>query len=234
MTRIAFLAAAGLAVSGCAGELQDFGREPRLSPVGSGLQAYREPVPVAAFPAVARPSEQSLWDPSRPNLFSNTRASKVGDIVTVRIAINDRATLDNASGRSREASGKTGLSLGFSLNGEGSSLSADGSADSTSKSNGKGSIDRSEKIELSIAAVVAEVLPNGNLLVSGSQEVRVNFEVRVLKIAGIVTPRDISPENTVPYDKIAEARISYGGRGRLTDVQQPAWGQRLYDAVTPY
>jgi len=85
-----------------------------------------------------------------------------------------------------------------------------------------------------VAAIVNEVLPNGNVVISGSQEVRVNFEVRVLNIAGIVRPRDISPKNTISYDKIAEARVSYGGRGRLMEVQQPAYGQQLYDIVTPF
>ncbi|MGQ7792574.1 flagellar basal body L-ring protein FlgH [Faunimonas sp. B44] len=233
MRRIAVLSV-WLLLGGCAGEVQDFGREPRLSPVGSGLQAYREPVPVAVFPPSAGPSEQSLWDASRPNLFRDPRAGKVGDVVTVRIAINDRATLDNASGRSRDSSAKTGIGFAFGLDGSGSKLSASADAAGQSTSKGKGSIDRSERIELSIAAVVSEVLPNGNLVISGSQEVRVNFEVRVLNIAGIVTPRDIASDNTVSYEKIAEARISYGGRGRLTDVQQPGWGQRLYDAVAPF
>ena len=98
----------------------------------------------------------------------------------------------------------------------------------------KGAINRSESIELLVAAVVSDVLPNGNLIISGTQEVRVNFEVRVLTVQGIVRPRDISTENMVSYEKIAEARISYGGRGRITDVQQPAWGQQLLDTLSPF
>ena len=99
---------------------------------------------------------------------------------------------------------------------------------------GQGTIDRSEQIQVSVAAVVTEVLSNGNLVISGSQEVRVNYELRQLTVAGIVRPSDISHNNTVSYDHIAEARISYGGRGRLSDVQQPAWGQQIYDAVRPF
>ena len=114
----------------------------------------------------------------------------------------------------------------------GTTVTLDGSASSHSK--GEGTIDRSEKLHLTVAAVVSEVMPDGNLLVSGSQEVRVNFEVRVLNVAGIVRPLDIAADNTIAYDKIAEARVSYGGRGRISEVQQPAWGQRLYDAVAPF
>jgi flagellar L-ring protein precursor FlgH len=106
--------------------------------------------------------------------------------------------------------------------------------DSSTSTQGQGSINRSEQIRLSIAATVTAVLPNGNFVVQGSQEFRVNYEMRVLTIGGIVRPRDISRENTVPYDKIAEARISYGGRGRLMEVQQPAWGQQLYDLAWPF
>ena len=105
---------------------------------------------------------------------------------------------------------------------------------STSSSTGNGDINRSEQINLSVPAVVTQVLPNGNLVIKGSQEVRVNFELRQLTIAGIVRPSDISRENTIAYDRIAEARISYGGRGRITEVQQPGWGQQLYDIIKPY
>ena len=93
---------------------------------------------------------------------------------------------------------------------------------------------RSENIELSIAAVVTEVLPNGNLMITGSQEVRVNAELSILTIAGVVRPSDIGAQNTIPYDRIAEARVSYGGRGRLTEVQQPPYGQQVLDTVLPF
>jgi flagellar L-ring protein precursor FlgH len=106
--------------------------------------------------------------------------------------------------------------------------------DSKTSTKGEGAITRSESIELLVAAVVTGILPNGNLVINGSQEVRVNFEVRVLSVAGVVRPRDISTENIVSYDKIAEARISYGGRGRITEVQQPAWGQQVTDWLLPF
>lgn len=226
-----------LALGGCT-SVSDMGREPAMTPVGSGLHAYRTPLPVAAFPGPRSPSYHSLWDDTRANLFQDPRAAKVGDILTVKIRINDKATLDNSSSRrrnsgtglngsydfsvqtmieDRKGSGKGGLNLG---------------ANSTAA--GTGTIDRSEKIDLSVAAVVAEVLPNGNLLISGSQEVRVNYELRILNVTGIVRPRDISTGNTIDYEKIAEARISYGGRGRISEVQQPRWGQQVLDAVAPF
>ena len=165
---------------------------------------------------------------------------KPGDVLTVRIQIDDRASLDNSINRSRDAESRVGLGLNYDFASSVSpepfslGLSGDGNVKSNTKTNGKGSIDRSENIRLSIAAVVIKVLPNGNLVISGSQEVRVNHELRVLKIAGIVRPQDVSGSNMIGYDKIAEARISYGGRGRVSDVQKPGWGQQLLDDLTPF
>ncbi|WP_292388806.1 flagellar basal body L-ring protein FlgH, partial [Mesorhizobium sp.] len=105
---------------------------------------------------------------------------------------------------------------------------------SSTETNADGEINRSENLELNVAAVVTEVLPNGNLMIRGSQEVRVNYELRVLTIAGMVRPSDIGAENTIPYERIAEARISYGGRGRVSEVQQPAYGQQILDQVLPF
>jgi len=230
--------AAMLLLGACSTRPGDFGREPQMTAVGSGLQAYREPLPISAFPGRGRTGYHSLWNDSKADLFRDPRAAKIGDILTVKIRIDDKATLDNTSSRNRDSSTGLGGSYEFGIEGEEDSLSgsADGkfSIDGGSSSRGRGSIDRSERIDLSIAAVVTEVLPNGNLLINGSQEVRVNFELRVLNISGIVRPRDISTSNTIFYEKIAEARISYGGRGRITEVQQPGWGQQLYDVVTPF
>ena len=159
---------------------------------------------------------------------------RVGDVLTVTIAINDKATLDNTSDRSTKST--LGNGFDFSVGTGSSPTKTTGQLDSTSSSTykGEGTMNRSEQIQLSVAAVVSGVLPDGNLIVSGSQEVRVNYELRLLNIAGIVRPRDISKDNTISYDKIAEARISYGGRGRSSEVQQPAWGQQIYDAIKPF
>lgn len=223
----------GTALMGGCTAMQDVGREPPMTPVGTGLSVERAPLP-GNFPTWNGHAYHSLWGQQGKSLFQDPRATNVGDIVTVIIAIDDKASFDNTSERKRASSANLGLDLGFSTPSHTTSLSGDGSITSNSRSKGEGTIDRSEKLRLSVAGVVTEVLPNGNLLVSGSQEVRVNYEVRLLNIAGIVRPRDISRNNTIAYEKIAEARISYGGRGRLNEVQQPAIGQQLYDNLTPF
>jgi flagellar L-ring protein precursor FlgH len=173
-----------------------------------------------------------------PSLYSQPRIANVGDIVRVLISMNDKATLGNASGRSQTT--KDGVVVDFGYNNGSSSASSNqpakllGDLSSSASTQGTGNIDRSEQIQVSVAAVVTRVLPNGNLVISGSQEVRVNYELRQLTVAGIVNPLDISLNNTVAYDRIAEARISYGGRGRQSDFQQPSWGQQIYDAARPF
>ncbi|MCK5933240.1 MAG: flagellar basal body L-ring protein FlgH [Fulvimarina manganoxydans] len=222
-------------LSACSTAPENAMKEPALSPVGSGLYQYPSLVQPAAFPKGGPRGKHSLWSDDRADFYHDPRALSVGDIVTVRINIKDEASLRNATDRTRESKVGAGLSLAGAL-GEwvlpdvGVDLEADGKSDAK----GAGRISRSEDIKLSVAAVVTQELPNGNLMISGQQEMRVNFEVRVLSIAGIIRPRDILADNTIDYDKIAEARISYGGRGRVTDVQQPQWGQQVYDVVAPF
>lgn len=215
-----------LLLCGCGSHLEHVGQAPRLSPVGAGLKEKGDGQPLAAL---SKPME-----PGGLDLFRDRRAHRVGDIVTVKIAIDDRASLDNESGRSRDSkiSGDAGFNTFFmTMAGTGG---ADWRANAKSTQEGKGNVERSESITLSIAAVVTDVLPNGNLKIQGSQEVRVNFELRELQVAGLVHPQDIGGDNTVSYDRIAEARISYGGRGRLMEAQQPGWGQQIYDQVVPF
>jgi flagellar L-ring protein FlgH len=198
-----------------------------MSPVGSGMVAHTD-MESRGVKSI-KPHGVSLWDEHSSGLYQDGRAAKPGDILTVNISINDKATFDNTSTRSREAKASSSWTLSLPA-------AIAGSTDLQSKSstNGTGTVDRAEKIQLAVAAVVTGVMPNGNLVVSGSQEVRVNFEMRVLTVAGIVRPSDVAKDNTVAYDKIAEARISYGGRGRLSEVQQPSIGQQLYDSLWPF
>ena len=199
------------------------GGNPPLSIVGQGLTVRRAPLPQAfAAPDVHAP--YSLWSQKNQGLFQDMRARKVGDIVTITIDINDNAQFANTSDRSKQADAKGTFGIdfgfgGFSVPDQSGKANGDLTASGSTSASGTGSIDRSEKLHLSIAAVVTEVLPEGNLLISGSQEVRVNHEVRVLTIAGIARPYDIGESNTIAYDKIAEARISYGGRGKISEVQ---------------
>lgn len=221
-----------LLLAGCATELEDFNVQPHLTPVGSGVQQINAPRANAL--AAGEDMNPFSWEGSSMDLFRDPRARRVGDIITVNILIDDKAELDNNSDRSRDSKVSAGFAIGLDFMPTTYPTSGAGTVDSKSSSKGKGAIDRSEKINLSVAAIVTDIMPNGNMAISGSQEMRVNFEVRVLSVAGVVRPQDISRENTIPYEKVAEARVSYGGRGRLTEVQQPGWGQQLFDIFTPF
>jgi flagellar L-ring protein FlgH len=221
---VAAMALMSTALAGCAG---DIGREPYMTPVGSGLSTQADPA-VAAFTPPRLGSAQSLFVESGATIYRQPRASKVGDIVTVNIAVNDQATFGNNTSRSTQAA--IDLKADWSLKNSGSSTD---DLYSTSTFQGQGNIARSEQIQVSVATIVTAVLPNGNLLLSGSQEVRVNYELRLLSVSGIVWPGDINRDNSVAYNKIAEARVSYGGRGRLDEVQQPGWGQQIWDRLKP-
>ncbi len=225
------LAAVGL--SGCWNSANEFMHEPAFSPVGAGLLSD-ETLAIQNARALGPPMQVG----PQPSLYTWPRVSSVGDIVTVIISINDKATLDNASGRTQTT--KNGLAIDYGFNNGSASSSSNqpakivGDLASSAATQGTGNIDRSEQIQVSVAAVVTRVLPNGNLVISGSQEFRVNYELRKLSIAEIVNPTDISLNNTIAYEHVAEARVSYGGRGRQSDFQQPAWGQQIYDALRPF
>jgi flagellar L-ring protein precursor FlgH len=234
MMRLPFAAALAAALAGCAGDMRDLGREPEMTSVGSGIAQAPAPQVMSYGVRSERLGGDSLWDARNGDLFRDRRAARVGDILTINISIDDRASLGNTTDRSRDSKVKNNFDLILALFGLNRAASAGLDVESQSSSKGKGAIQRSEKIQLSIAAVVTDVLANGNLMISGSQEIRVDFELRNLTIAGLVRPRDIGRDNTIAYDKIAEARVSYGGRGRLSEVQQPGVVHQLYDRVTPF
>ncbi len=227
-----------LFLAGCQSQtVREIGNAPSMSPIGSGLQ-YASAPQMASYPKQPRQLSNgySLWSDSQAALFKDARALNVGDILTVDIQINDRASFDNETERSRTNAGglswQTGIDnlLGWTPD----PMSGDLSSSSSTDTQGKGSTERSEKLKLLVAAVVTGILENGNLLISGSQEVRVNHEIRILNVAGIVRPQDVNADNTISYERIAEARISYGGRGRLTEVQQPPVGQQVVDLFSPF
>ncbi|MGB3878602.1 flagellar basal body L-ring protein FlgH [Shinella zoogloeoides] len=235
MKKTAFALSVALALSGCSSQaINEIGKAPAMSPIGSGLN-YAETPQMAAYPKQPRTavSGYSIWSDQQSALFKDSRAFKVGDILTVNIRVNDKATFDNKTDRSR--TNKSGINFGLSGSTADSSVDAKGDLafGSSTSTKGDGSTERSEKLNLLVAAVVTGVIENGNLLISGSQEVRVNHELRILNVAGIVRPQDVDANNMIAYERIAEARISYGGRGRLTEVQQPPWGQQAIDLFSP-
>ncbi|NDF11719.1 MAG: flagellar basal body L-ring protein FlgH [Proteobacteria bacterium] len=190
-------------------------------------------------PPVKR-TANSLFQGSR-TFFRDQRARKEGDILTVKVAIDDQAKLDNKTERKRDASEDVGFPKVFGLQkklNDALPREVQNQAllgiDSKTNSKGEGKIERKEKIETEVAAVVTQVLPNGNLAISGSQEVRVNFEIRELTVKGVIRPEDISPLNTVELAQLAEARVSYGGRGHVTDIQAPRAGQQIIDILSPF
>ncbi|MCY0093517.1 flagellar basal body L-ring protein FlgH [Hoeflea ulvae] len=233
MIRAIALTAIALSLAGCGSQtLQEVGKAPSMSPVGTGL-TYGETPQMAAYPKQPpqRSSSFSLWDDRSSKLFQDARAVSVGDILTVDLEINDKASFDNETDRSRNNSSGINAAINIPLIGAVGSGDLDYGSNTSTK--GQGTTARSEQLNLRIAAVVTGILQNGNLVISGSQEVRVNHELRILNVAGIVRPLDVDHNNTVAYDKIAEARVSYGGRGRLTEVQQPPVGQQLVDIYSP-
>lgn len=230
-----------LAGCGIGKRLSDVGRSPTLSAIENPVtQAGYKPVSMPMpEPSVAHYNPNSLWKSGNRSFFKDQRAARIGDILTVVVRLNDSAKFDNTTERSRKSgedlglSGAAGAQLDKILNPV-SSLSSAVDLSSNSNAKGSGSVDRSETLTTTIAGVVTQVLPNGNLVIEGRQEVRVNFELRELIVAGVVRPEDIGSDNTIDSTKIAQARISYGGRGQITDIQQPRYGQQIYDILMPF
>lgn len=231
-----------LCVAAC-GKLDQVGKAPAFTPLEGSYQhhaMYSNPMPESEDPD-APTDASSLWTGERASLFGDRRAGQSGDILTVVIEIDDKAEISNISGRSRTGSESMAVPslLGIpqrlnSILPDGASMAEAVKTNSASTFQGDGSVARNEKLTLRVAATVVEELPNGVLRIEGQQEVRVNFELRELVVSGYVRPADISRQNEITYDKIAGARISYGGRGQITDVQQPRIGQQVADIVLPF
>jgi flagellar L-ring protein precursor FlgH len=244
-SRLALLIALGASLSACAAtdRLSQIGRAPTLSAIEDptaqpGYKPVRLPMP---DPQPVSFASNSLWRQGSRAFFKDQRARQVGDLVTVRVRVTDRAQFDNQSQRSRKAGEDVGVGNFLGFEGELGKVLPDGvdaealvKAQSSSSSVGAGSTRRSEQLVTNVATVVTQMLPNGNMVLEGKQEIRVNFEVRELIVAGIVRPEDIEADNTIDSTKIAQARIAYGGRGQITDVQQPRYGQQVMDVLLPF
>jgi flagellar L-ring protein precursor FlgH len=241
------IAAAALAMaamlSGCGSldRLSQIGKPPPMTPIQSKAVQPRPVSLPMPKPDVVVHQANSLWQAGARAFFKDQRASRVGDILTVYIDMSDQAKLANTTKRSRQSGEDSNITNFLGLEAELGKVmpkafdpTAAAKLGSTSTSTGAGSVDRKEEIKLTVAAIVTQILPNGNLVIRGRQEVRVNFEKRELLIAGVVRPQDISATNTIRHDQIAEARIAYGGHGQITDVQQPRYGQQLFDVLFPF
>ncbi len=237
------LSAALLAGCGAADRLAGVGAQPALSAIENPTtQPGYKPVKMP-MPDVETVSYQpnSLWRGGAKGFFKDPRAKQVGDLLTVKVDITDKAQIEDTTKRSRTNSENLGVDNFFGLESKlGKVLpgAVDPSnlikANSGTSSEGAGSVDRKETLTTNVAAVVTQVLPNGSLVIEGKQEIRVNFEVRELIVAGIVRTEDIDSDNVIPSEKIAQARIAYGGRGQITDVQQPRYGQQVMDVLLPF
>lgn len=235
------LAILAVAVSGCS-RLADVGQAPELTPVVESAEhvAMAAPQPVDILAQRDPLRAASLWTGDRQSLLGDRRAGRRGDIMTVVVEIDERAEIGNSTNRSRSGSENMQIPELFGLPQRleddipGGGLANAVSTSSSSASNGSGGVSRQERLTLRVAATVVDVQPNGVLRIEGRQEVRVNFELREMLVTGYVRPEDISRQNEITYDKIAAARISYGGRGQITDVQQPRYGQQVADILLPF
>src|ERR1700683_2440476 len=232
-----------IAGGGCSSldRLSQIGEQPKLSSIDNptaapGYKPVQMPMPK---PEAVSYNANSLWRNGSRSFFKDQRAHQIGDLLTVTVNITDQANFANETQRSRSATEDPGITafLGSSLFGQRAQSVLPGrflTADSAMGTDGKGSITRQETLQTNVAAIVTQVLPNGNLVVEGKQEIRVNYEKRELIVAGIVRPEDIQSDNTIDSSKIAQARIAYGGHGEISDIQQPRYGSQVMDVLLPF
>jgi flagellar L-ring protein precursor FlgH len=237
-------------LSACAStihKLEGIGQQPPLTNVENpqtkvGYQPITWPLPEPE--AASARTANSLWQPGGRAFFRDQRASRVGDILRVNIDIKDTAKIDSKTQRSRTASETAGAPSLFGLETKiGKLLPLTGAkTDPTSllnvsgdtTSDGSGIVDRKDTITTQVAALVTQVLPNGNLVIEGTQEVLVNYEIREISVKGVIRPQDINSDNTIESNQVAQARIVYSGRGNITDIQQPRWGQQAIEVLSPF
>lgn len=235
------------ALSGCntLTRLSEINGGPQVSEVVNpttrpGYRPVSMPMP---SPKVAYRQPNSLWRPGARAFFRDQRAADVGDILTVKLSISDSAKLDNKTTRDRDDSETAGLTSLFGFErklknmtplGKDSAADLEAAISSLHSTSGEGKIDRKEDISVLIAGVVTQILPNGNFVVFGRQEIKVNAELREVMVTGIVRPEDIDYTNTISHEKVAELRVAYGGRGTLSDLQQPRWGTQIIDVIFPF
>jgi flagellar L-ring protein precursor FlgH len=230
-----------VALSGCGAlsRLSEVGRDPTMTPTSDPTKDPKwRPLTMPMPAGQASPNEaNALWRSGSRAFFKDQRAAQVGDIITVLVNMNDTANLKNVTSAVRTGTETASVPNFFGLESLVPSTVNPSSLVSTNSTNsnvGTGQIQRNEAVTLRLAGVVTQVLPNGNLVVAASQEFMVNAELRELRVTGVVRPQDIASDNTVAHDRMAEARIAYGGRGTLTDLQRARWGQQMLDILAPF
>lgn len=239
------ISASLLSLQGCSrlDRLSEVGNPPRLTQIVNpqANPNYAEVTMPMPNPRLTEQGQNSLWNTGARSFFKDQRAQEVGDILTIKISFSDKADMSNATNTSRSSKENIKINnfLGYETHLNKVLPNAVNPAnlintDSNPTHAGTGTIKRAEALSAQVAATIIQVLPNGNFVVSGRQEIRVNNEVRELLVTGIVRPQDIMSDNSVTYDKIAEARISYGGRGQLSDPQQVPWGNQIIDIISPF
>jgi flagellar L-ring protein precursor FlgH len=240
MRRMLLLAALCL-LSGCGvlDKLSRVGQDPKMTPTADPtLDPRWRPVSMPMPVRAATPNQpDSLWRSGSRAFFKDQRAAQVGDIVTVLVNMNDAANLKDVTSATRASSETAGMPNLFGLETmlpKAVTASSLVSASSGNSNTGSGQIQRTEAVTLRLAGVITQVLPNGNLVVAAHQEFMVNSELRDLRVTGVIRPQDIASDNTVQHDRMAEARIAYGGKGQLTDVQRARWGQQMMDVLLPF
>jgi flagellar L-ring protein precursor FlgH len=242
IVRLGALFAIVCLAGGCSAvdRLSQIGEQPKLTAIENptaqpGYKPVQMPMPK---PEVASYNANSLWRNGSRAFFRDQRAARIGDLLTVTVNITDKANLQNETQRSRTAKENSNITdfIGAKTITQANKILPGNllATDSTSSADGKGSVNRQESLTTNVAAVVTQVLQNGNLVVEGRQEIRVNYEIRELIVAGVVRPEDIQSDNTIDSSKIAQARIAYGGRGQIMDVQQPRYGQQVVDVLLPF
>jgi len=237
LVKLSALLLVGAALSACSAvdRIENIGEAPKMAAVGN--PAGQQIVAAIPRPSPITHDNNSLWQPGSQSFFHDPRAMHVGDVITVNVSVADTAKMQNTTSRSRNNSDNANLTNMFGLEKvlppaiDPTSVVKMGS---TNSNVGAGSIQRDETINMTLAALVAQVLPNGNLVIDGHQQVRVNNELRDMRLSGIVRREDITQNNTVNLAQIAEARVIYGGVGTMSDVQQPRYGSQLFDIIMPW
>ncbi len=244
--RLAAVLLAASALSGCGdtfSRLSEIGDGPKLTTTANPTARpdYRPVTMPMPAPEVVDENPNSLWRAGARAFFKDHRAKAVGDIITVKLNLSEKAKLENKTTRTRNDSEDTDVTKLLGLEAEFTKILPQAitpasvmSFGSASETEGDGTINRSEEVSFTMAAVVTQILPNGALVIMGRQEMRINSELREMMVTGVIRPEDISSDNEITHDKIAEMRVAYGGRGTLSELQRPRWGTQLWDIIFPF